>query len=303
VAIDRATPKEDTALRSSLARLAGPGQRRSFDNGAGLVGPGLTPLVNYAALQGLAAAAPFGMEQMAYGAPGRLSEEHQRGLNASMVATGLEGLGFRDTLMPPGSPSGLPGLAGIDELDKDLANRSPQPLAMAMGANGSMDSLSFAKAQAALNASAVGGFSLNGGMNGFNSGFGTLGSDTLLQTGALRGFAGMTFCAALLCCSNVDWSRVCWPAAMPAMHAASVTPLAAPYLSPPRLPQALTRHPAARHPAAMNTGLNGNSNYLRDVMGLAGAMHPLIAGAQKKLEQANRRSFDNPSIANARWAG
>jgi hypothetical protein len=53
----------------------------------------------------------------------------------------------------------------------------------------------------------------------------------------------------------------------------------------------------------MNTGLNGNSSYLRDVMGLAGAMHPLIAGAQKKLEQANRRSFDNPSIANARWAG
>lgn len=52
----------------------------------------------------------------------------------------------------------------------------------------------------------------------------------------------------------------------------------------------------------MNTGLNGNSNYLRDVMGLAGAMHPLIAGAQKKLEQASRRSFDNPSIANARWA-
>lgn len=241
VAIDRATPKEDTALRSSLARLNGTGQRRSFDNGAGIVGPGLTPLVNYAALQGLAAAAPFGLDALAYPHPGRLSEDHARGLGAAMVANGLEGLGFRDAMVvAPGSPSrlpGLPGLPGIDELDKDMASRSPQPhlAAMAaMGGHGAMDGLSFAKAQAALNASAVGGFSLSAGMGGFNhNAFSTLGQETLLQT-------------------------------------------------------------------AMNSGLNGNSGYLRDVMGLAGAMHPLIAGAQKKLEQVNRRSFDNPSIANAR---
>jgi hypothetical protein len=74
-------------VRSSLQRLAGPGPRRSFDNGAAIVGPGLTPLVNYAALQGLAAAAPFGMD-MGYPSPGRFSEDHQRGLNAAMVSQG-----------------------------------------------------------------------------------------------------------------------------------------------------------------------------------------------------------------------
>ncbi|MEW5311245.1 MAG: hypothetical protein WDW38_002977 [Sanguina aurantia] len=44
VAIDRATPKDEpSALRTMFARLPmGDTQRRSFDNGAGIIGPGLT---------------------------------------------------------------------------------------------------------------------------------------------------------------------------------------------------------------------------------------------------------------------
>lgn len=55
VAIDRATPKEDGrnghgahgAALSAVSAKLGPNSRRSFDNGAGIVGPGLTPLMTY----------------------------------------------------------------------------------------------------------------------------------------------------------------------------------------------------------------------------------------------------------------
>ncbi|GLC45344.1 hypothetical protein PLESTB_000312400 [Pleodorina starrii] len=48
IAIDRATPKEEpTALKNIFARLPmGPGQRRSFDNGSGIIGPGLGSIVS-----------------------------------------------------------------------------------------------------------------------------------------------------------------------------------------------------------------------------------------------------------------
>uniref|UniRef100_A0A7S0RZM2 RRM domain-containing protein n=1 Tax=Chlamydomonas leiostraca TaxID=1034604 RepID=A0A7S0RZM2_9CHLO len=48
IAIDRATPKEEpSALKSMFARLPlSAGQRRSFDNGAGIIGPGLTSVMN-----------------------------------------------------------------------------------------------------------------------------------------------------------------------------------------------------------------------------------------------------------------
>jgi hypothetical protein len=56
VAIDRATPKDDTrgppggSAADAILRPAGAcGPRRSFDNGAGLVGPGRTPLFGYGA--------------------------------------------------------------------------------------------------------------------------------------------------------------------------------------------------------------------------------------------------------------
>ncbi|KXZ52444.1 hypothetical protein GPECTOR_9g488 [Gonium pectorale] len=47
IAIDRATPKEEPmALKNLFARLPmGPGQRRSFDNGSGIIGPGLGSIV------------------------------------------------------------------------------------------------------------------------------------------------------------------------------------------------------------------------------------------------------------------
>ncbi|GIL87195.1 hypothetical protein Vretimale_14303 [Volvox reticuliferus] len=48
IAIDRATPKEEpSALKNIFSRLPmGPGQRRSFDNGSGIIGPGLSSIVN-----------------------------------------------------------------------------------------------------------------------------------------------------------------------------------------------------------------------------------------------------------------
>ncbi|GIL66853.1 hypothetical protein Vafri_20242 [Volvox africanus] len=48
IAIDRATPKEEpSALKNIFSRLPmGPGQRRSFDNGSGIIGPGLGSIVN-----------------------------------------------------------------------------------------------------------------------------------------------------------------------------------------------------------------------------------------------------------------
>ncbi|PNW71638.1 hypothetical protein CHLRE_16g662702v5 [Chlamydomonas reinhardtii] len=48
IAIDRATPKEEpTALKNIFARLpVGPNQRRSFDNGSGIIGPGLSMMNN-----------------------------------------------------------------------------------------------------------------------------------------------------------------------------------------------------------------------------------------------------------------
>jgi hypothetical protein len=53
VAIDRATPKDDNAGKHFM-RPTPVSQRRSFDNGSGLVGPGLTPLLNYQPMGGLA---------------------------------------------------------------------------------------------------------------------------------------------------------------------------------------------------------------------------------------------------------
>lgn len=48
IAIDRATPKEEPAsLRTMFSRLPlAANQRRSFDNGAGIIGPGLTSVMN-----------------------------------------------------------------------------------------------------------------------------------------------------------------------------------------------------------------------------------------------------------------
>ncbi|KAF8063059.1 RNP1 [Scenedesmus sp. PABB004] len=85
VAIDRATPKEDGrgghghggAALAGKPGGGGPGARRSFDNGAGIVGPGLTPMLNYQAQLSQLLADPMAMAaSLASGM--RLSEEQQR---------------------------------------------------------------------------------------------------------------------------------------------------------------------------------------------------------------------------------
>lgn len=83
IAIDRATPKEDsrsshshsTAL--SAASKMGPNSRRSFDNGAGIVGPGLTPMLSYQQQLAQLLADPAAMAASLAGTM-RLSEEQQR---------------------------------------------------------------------------------------------------------------------------------------------------------------------------------------------------------------------------------
>eukprot|EP00882_Tetradesmus_deserticola_P000614 GHRQ01000671.1.p1 GENE.GHRQ01000671.1~~GHRQ01000671.1.p1 ORF type:complete len:641 (+),score=336.43 GHRQ01000671.1:465-2387(+) len=85
VAIDRATPKEDgrnghgahgPALSAGSAKL-GPNSRRSFDNGAGIVGPGLTPLMTYQQQLNQLLADPAAMAASLAGGM-RFSEEQQR---------------------------------------------------------------------------------------------------------------------------------------------------------------------------------------------------------------------------------
>lgn len=48
IAIDRATPKEEASMLKNLFHRIPMtnGQRRSFDNGSGIIGPGLTSIMN-----------------------------------------------------------------------------------------------------------------------------------------------------------------------------------------------------------------------------------------------------------------
>lgn len=93
VAIDRATPKEDGRTSHSHSttlgsKPVGGGTRRSFDNGAGIVGPGLTPIMSYQQQLTQMLADPAGMAaSLANGL--RLSEEQQRDLSnaAAELAT------------------------------------------------------------------------------------------------------------------------------------------------------------------------------------------------------------------------
>lgn len=92
VAIDRATPKEDGRTSHSHSTTLGSkpagGTRRSFDNGAGIVGPGLTPIMTYQQQLQQMLADPAGMAaSLANGL--RLSEEQQRDLSnaAAELAT------------------------------------------------------------------------------------------------------------------------------------------------------------------------------------------------------------------------
>jgi hypothetical protein len=97
VAIDRATPKDDnrnsgasTAADAILRPAGACGARRSFDNGAGIVGPGRTPLFGYGAPAGAggmanpAAAAALlgalGHGPDAFGAAGMGGFGHEHGL-------------------------------------------------------------------------------------------------------------------------------------------------------------------------------------------------------------------------------
>ncbi|KAF5832193.1 RNA binding protein [Dunaliella salina] len=82
IAIDRATPKEEpSVLKSMFARLPlTTGQRRSFDNGAGIIGPGLTSIMTSSGVLGMSnlrPKGPTGLEHPAYQQLRSLSEDRQ----------------------------------------------------------------------------------------------------------------------------------------------------------------------------------------------------------------------------------
>eukprot|EP00195_Chlamydomonas_chlamydogama_P005652 CAMPEP_0202899790 /NCGR_PEP_ID=MMETSP1392-20130828/8458_1 /ASSEMBLY_ACC=CAM_ASM_000868 /TAXON_ID=225041 /ORGANISM="Chlamydomonas chlamydogama, Strain SAG 11-48b" /LENGTH=546 /DNA_ID=CAMNT_0049586051 /DNA_START=310 /DNA_END=1950 /DNA_ORIENTATION=+ len=111
IAIDRATPKEEpSALKSMFARLPlSSGQRRSFDNGSGIIGPGLTSVMNVGS--GLSNLGPGGLES-AFTQLRSLSEDRE--LN-SIVG------GRLDTVMELGPPSG--GLNGTSSYGNDTSSQ------------------------------------------------------------------------------------------------------------------------------------------------------------------------------------
>lgn len=94
IAIDRATPKEEpSVLRNMFARMpVGPNTRRSFDNGAGIIGPGLINVGHPTASHGVDVASSSGYNQLR-----ALSEDRQ----IPGISTGAR----LDPVMEIGSPS------------------------------------------------------------------------------------------------------------------------------------------------------------------------------------------------------
>lgn len=159
VAIDRATPKEEGRSghghnSSALpGNKMGAGTRRSFDNGAGIVGPGLTPAMTYQQQLSQLLADPAAMAASIAGGM-RLSEDKQRefsnaaaelatshfnaaaaaaaaacaDFNAAAAAAAAEhaacGTGS-SPLLPSGTAGMLPGLGGADGTD---GSKSPTAL-------------------------------------------------------------------------------------------------------------------------------------------------------------------------------
>lgn len=160
VAIDRATPKEEgrTAHNHNSAALSvnkmGPGTRRSFDNGAGIVGPGLTPAMTYQQQLSQLLADPAAMAASLAGGM-RLSEDKQRDFsnvaaelatshfnaaaaaaaaacadfNAAAAAAAAEhaACGSGSPLMPAATAGMLAGLNGADIGQTD-GSKSPTAL-------------------------------------------------------------------------------------------------------------------------------------------------------------------------------
>lgn len=161
VAIDRATPKEDgrTAHNHNSAALSvskmGPGTRRSFDNGAGIVGPGLTPAMTYQQQLSQLLADPAAMAASLAGGM-RLSEDKQHefsnaaaelatshfnaaaaaaaaacaDFNAAAAAAAAEqaACGSGSPLLPATTAGMLAGLNGTDPACQPDGNKSPTDL-------------------------------------------------------------------------------------------------------------------------------------------------------------------------------
>ncbi|KAF6254023.1 hypothetical protein COO60DRAFT_1703535 [Scenedesmus sp. NREL 46B-D3] len=172
VAIDRATPKEDgrnghgahgAALSAGSAKL-GPNSRRSFDNGAGIVGPGLTPLMTYQQQLNQLLADPAAMAASLAGGM-RFNEEQQRDFssaaaelatshfNAAAAAAAAAAADFNaaaaaaaaeqaavcngpsgSPLLPPSTAAMLCGLGG-DSCHQGDGSKSPTSLDNAAAAN------------------------------------------------------------------------------------------------------------------------------------------------------------------------
>lgn len=151
IAIDRATPKEEpSVLKSMLARLPlAANQRRSFDNGANIIGPGLTQVgLNNAAQQlsslgagsaAAAAAAAVGIDS-AFTQLRSLSEDRElgtmvgRGVDLSALtemaaANGANGNGYEHVNGNGTSKSGDLGLSQ----QQQQALRAQQALTLNMG--------------------------------------------------------------------------------------------------------------------------------------------------------------------------
>jgi hypothetical protein len=135
VAIDRATPKDDG---KHFVRPQSSNQRRSFDNGANIVGPGLTPLMNYQPMGLHADAATAAAFQSAMRA---LSLEGEHGLDPAVAAAAAVAASSAAADM---AAAGRTSYAGGDSLGSptgdDLGKRSAVPPA-GNGLNGLLGGL------------------------------------------------------------------------------------------------------------------------------------------------------------------
>jgi hypothetical protein len=195
IAIDRATPKDEgkappaaaaeAILRPAAASAAGP--RRSFDNGAGIVGPGLLPVFGYGGAAAANAAAAAGLLSAAADAYGAVvhQQQHQHNPHHQHHAPHHEGLpdlarAFEDlscgaTAAGLGSPhfGGMGGMGAPDHLPKRAS--APGDAFNLLGGFGNMTTSAalqnLAKAQAALGPFGI-GMGMGMGLPGLGMGMG-----------------------------------------------------------------------------------------------------------------------------------
>ncbi|KAG2489014.1 hypothetical protein HYH03_012452 [Edaphochlamys debaryana] len=182
IAIDRATPKEEpTALKNIFARLpvpSGPNQRRSFDNGSGIIGPPLGAFNMPSSLM-----APGGIDAATFSNLRSLGEDRDGGLGGMMGGgrgMGADMMDLSATSLRNGA--GLMGSAnGLSGSMNPALRATSQALGLNLGLG--LNSPSTAAAAAAATTAALQSLaktaSLSENVNGVNAHMSALGSSGL----------------------------------------------------------------------------------------------------------------------------